>query len=268
MLLRGMHDGGCDDIYIIVTDLKKQEMDDVTAYFQLVANYSVSRKRKESIRRQIQIERTSVSLPSFSHQKTIFLRSDVRIKYLMEKYHRCPCFPQIDLTLRAILYEKRPRFVALFSHQTSSYTQIFFTHPDYVPDPEIFYDYPTGCPSLCCTEDCELIRFPRRGVHGAAILPIVNKKGRRRTFHRKEMCNWIECDVCFEKLVAEESLEELILVEGSEGSIGGVSAEINGGARLNYGQVCGRCKLVRYCSEQHQRADWPEHKRVCLEASA
>jgi protein tyrosine phosphatase len=61
MLLRGMHDGGCDDIYIIVTDLKKQEMDDVTAYFQLVASYSVSRKQKGSIRRQIQIERTSLS---------------------------------------------------------------------------------------------------------------------------------------------------------------------------------------------------------------
>jgi hypothetical protein len=30
MLLRGMHDHGCDDIYIIVTDMKRQEMDDVT----------------------------------------------------------------------------------------------------------------------------------------------------------------------------------------------------------------------------------------------
>ncbi|XP_006462862.1 hypothetical protein AGABI2DRAFT_186698 [Agaricus bisporus var. bisporus H97] len=228
MLLRGMHDGGCDDIYIIVTDLKKQEMDDITAYFQL---------------------------------------------YLMAKYHRCPCLPQIDLTLRGILYEKHPRFVALFSHQTSSYSQIFFTHRDYVPDPDIFYDYPTGCPNPCCTEDCELIRFPRRGVSAAAILPIVNKKGRRRRFRRKEMCNWIECDVCFERLVAADGAEESFSVDGSEGSsIGGafdehVEAEIDEGARLSYGQVCGRCKLVRYCSEQHQRLDWPEHKRVCVKAS-
>jgi hypothetical protein len=36
MLLRGMHDHGCDDIYIIVTDMKRQEMDDVTGtWFQL-----------------------------------------------------------------------------------------------------------------------------------------------------------------------------------------------------------------------------------------
>lgn len=63
MLLRGMHDGGCDDIYIIVTDLKKQEMDDVTAYFQLVTSYTVSRKQKERIRRQIQIERAFLSPP-------------------------------------------------------------------------------------------------------------------------------------------------------------------------------------------------------------
>lgn len=191
----------------------------------------------------------------------------------MAKYHRCPCLPQIDLTLRGILYEKHPRFVALFSHQTSSYSQIFFTHRDYVPDPDIFYDYPTGCPNPCCTEDCELIRFPRRGVSAAAILPIVNKKGRRRRFRRKEMCNWIECDVCFERLVAADGAEESFSVDGSEGSsIGGafdehVEAEIDERARLSYGQVCGRCKLVRYCSEQHQRLDWPEHKRVCVKAS-
>lgn len=28
-------------------------------------------------------------------------------------------------------------------------------------------------------------------------------------------------------------------------------------------QRCGRCRLVCYCSTQHQRADWPSHKEVC-----
>jgi len=59
MLLRGMHDGGCDEVYIIVTDLKRQEMDDVTAYFKLVTKYSVSRSRRNSTEQQIQYERTS-----------------------------------------------------------------------------------------------------------------------------------------------------------------------------------------------------------------
>jgi hypothetical protein len=35
MMLRGMHDLGCDDIHIIVTDLKRQEMDDVSEYFKV-----------------------------------------------------------------------------------------------------------------------------------------------------------------------------------------------------------------------------------------
>ncbi|KAG6830579.1 hypothetical protein H0H92_016030 [Tricholoma furcatifolium] len=38
MLLRGMHDVGCDDIYIIVTDMKRQEMDDASEYFKMICD--------------------------------------------------------------------------------------------------------------------------------------------------------------------------------------------------------------------------------------
>jgi hypothetical protein len=27
--------------------------------------------------------------------------------------------------------------------------------------------------------------------------------------------------------------------------------------------VCAKCKAVAYCNVEHQRADWPCHKRVC-----
>ena len=125
----------------------------------------------------------------------------MRLSHTLLRQRRTPCFPQIDLTLRAILFEKRPRFLVLFSHQTTSYSQIFFTHPTYVPDEEIFYDYPTGCPNPCCIDDCEMIRFPRRGLATAPVLRIKvpTKQGKRRALkvQTREMFNWIDCDVCF-----------------------------------------------------------------------
>lgn len=57
MILRGMHDHGCDDVYIIVTDVKKQEMDDITEYFKLVCRYAYGKKCKPSKESQIQYER-------------------------------------------------------------------------------------------------------------------------------------------------------------------------------------------------------------------
>lgn len=57
MLLRGMHDSGCEEIFIIVTDLKRQEMDEVTEYFKLVCRHSFGRTSKPSMERRIQYER-------------------------------------------------------------------------------------------------------------------------------------------------------------------------------------------------------------------
>ncbi|KAH8818636.1 hypothetical protein DL96DRAFT_1621623 [Flagelloscypha sp. PMI_526] len=241
MLLRGMHDSGCDEVYVIVTDLKRQEMDDVTDYFKMVCRHSYGRTQlKPSMEQRIQFEH-------------------MRLSHTLVRQRRTPCFPQIDLTFRALLYEKRPRFLVLFSHQTTSYSQIFFTHPSFVPDEDIFYDYPTGCPNPCCTEDCEMIRFPRRGLGNAAILD-VKRGGKKfgRKIRAKQMCNWIECDVCF----FEESLPSSSSSSSSSSSAGGSE---NGDRPL--GQVCSKCRLVRYCSREHQKLDWPEHQRVCAKVA-
>jgi hypothetical protein len=56
---RGMHDHGSDDVYIIVTDMKRQEMEDVTAYFQLVCAHTAKpHPIKPSVEREILCERT------------------------------------------------------------------------------------------------------------------------------------------------------------------------------------------------------------------
>ena len=180
----------------------------------------------------------------------------MRLSHTLLRQRRTPCFPQIDLALRAILYEKRPRFVVLFSHQTTSYSQIFFTHPSYVPDEDIFYDYPTGCPNPRCTDDCEMIRFPRRGPAAASILQIKTKERHKRFIVKaRDMCNWIDCDISFEEVPVHN-----IPVSGSSDD-SDISVETVSEVK---GQFCSKCKLVKYCSPEHQRKDWDEHRRVCV----
>ncbi|KAG5729679.1 hypothetical protein E4T56_gene1921 [Termitomyces sp. T112] len=235
MLLRGMHDVGCDEIYIIVTDLKRQEMDDVTEYFKMVCRYSSGRTRKPSMERRIRYEH-------------------MRLTHTLLRQRRTPCFPQIDLVVRALLYEKQPRFFVLFSHHGTSYSQIFFTHTSYVPDADIFYDLPTGCPNPCCNDDCEMIRFPRRGLETATVLNIWGK-GRRRKIQTRSMCNWVDCNVLFAN-------EDSGSTTGSGSDIS-VRSSDSGDDRIT-GQTCSKCKLVKYCSVDHQRKDWEEHRRVCV----
>ena len=206
--------------------------------------------------------RASPSPPLHTHVRRD--TTDARLKYAMEHQRRTPCFPQIDLIFRAILYERRPPFIVLFSHQTTSYSQIFFTHPIFVPTADIFADFPSGCPNPCCTEDCEMIRFPRNGLDGAVVLPLTSKRARAR-FRRvrtREMCNWVDCDVAF----SEESASRGGSGEGSSetaSSVSGKSAGPDTARPTVRGQVCGKCKLVKYCSAEHQRRDWEEHRRLC-----
>ena len=184
----------------------------------------------------------------------------MRLTHALARHRRTPCFPQIDLTFRAILREHTPPFIILFSHQTTSYSQIFFTHPAFVPAEEIFYDFPSGCPNPSCTEDCEMIRFPRWGQDGAMILDL--KRGGRngaRKIKLRDMCNWIDCDVHFDD--DSESRLQSISEGSSDGSVedGGAEAEL----KKNCGLVCSKCRLVKYCSLDCQRRDWMEHRRVC-----
>ncbi|KAF9493623.1 hypothetical protein BDN71DRAFT_1450113 [Pleurotus eryngii] len=248
MILRGMHDVGCDEIYIIVTDLKRQEMDDVTEYFKLVCRHSFGRTCKPQMENQIRHEH-------------------MRLCHTLVRQRRTPCFPQIDLTLRAILFEKRPRFIILFSHQTTSYSQILFTHDLFVPEADIYHDFPSGCPNPCCTDDCEMIRFPRRGVDSASVLHIKRGGKYGKRIKVRELCNWIDCDVCFSEESASSS------ISGTEGSVSSSEdrTSISGGHEGEgdgrfLGFVCSKCKLVKYCSVEHQRLDWDEHRRVCIRA--
>lgn len=104
-----------------------------------------------------------------------------------------------------------------------------------------------------------MIRFPRRGTEGAAVLSI--KRGGRygKKIKSKEMCNWIDCDICFN----EETQRYAESNEGSEGSQSSVDCADTSPMSSTNGLVCSKCRLVKYCSPEHQRKDWDEHRRVC-----
>ena len=113
-----------------------------------------------------------------------------------------------------------------------------------------------------------MIRFPRDGLDGAVVLPLKPKRRSRRVRPR-EMCNWVDCDVAF-------SEEDENVSPGGGGERGssdqksassvsgkGSGARDAAGRPAVRGQVCGKCKLVKYCSAEHQRRDWEEHRRLC-----
>ncbi len=62
MLLRGMHDHGCDDIFIIVTDMKRAEMDAATEYFKFVCQYTFGHTVKRKAEREILYRREDYML--------------------------------------------------------------------------------------------------------------------------------------------------------------------------------------------------------------
>ena len=103
-----------------------------------------------------------------------------------------------------------------------------------------------------------MIRFPRRGPEAASILQI-KTKGRHKRFKAKDMCNWIDCDVSF----GEVPVLQNISADGRSSDGSEVSVE-SSEVKLISGQLCSKCKLVKYCSSDHQRKDWDEHRRVCV----
>jgi len=106
-----------------------------------------------------------------------------------------------------------------------------------------------------------MIRFPRRGLETASVLKVKETKGGRRVkVRQRQMCNWIDCDVSFSEEGGGGSG-----ASSSEGSE--ISVDSVGEGRVA-GQTCSKCKLVKYCSPEHQRRDWEEHRRVCVKPSA
>lgn len=59
-----MHDRGCDDIYVIVTDLKRNEMDQVTEYFKYVCQNTAMGRCKLSVEQKINHDCECIFVPA------------------------------------------------------------------------------------------------------------------------------------------------------------------------------------------------------------
>ena len=112
MLLRGMHDHGCDQVYVIVTDLDRSEMDEVTEYFKL-ASRANGKTLKLSLERRIRRERMFSlciivsKMPSLRQlgDFPIFC-VDTRISHLLSAKGRHPCLPVENQVLE--LFDELP----------------------------------------------------------------------------------------------------------------------------------------------------------------
>ena len=86
MLLRGMHDHGCDDIFIIVTDMKRAEMDAATEYFKFVCQYTFGQTVKHNTEREMHYRRkrdnARLSPPDSSSSLTTHLVRPPRATYM------------------------------------------------------------------------------------------------------------------------------------------------------------------------------------------
>ena len=115
-----------------------------------------------------------------------------------------------------------------------------------------------------------MIRFPRGGVETASVLDVTKRRRDTRPGYRKrvrgvEMCNWIECPVVFTPAptvtkASSDGGSEEAKSEVSVSSSPQPKAEV---VRVS-GKICSRCRLVKYCSPEHQKKDWEEHSRVCV----
>ena len=76
--------------------------------------------------------------------------------------------------------------------------------PDLRPRRRHIRRLPSGCPNPCCTDDCEMIRFPRTGIDAAVVLPL--KRGTCRGGHIRacKMSNWVDCDVAFSEVLSPQ----------------------------------------------------------------
>lgn len=137
------------------------------------------------------------------------------------------------MTFRGILNssDPPPPFIILFSNEHEAKSEIIFTDPSHVPSEEIYHDLPYACTDPECEEECETVRWPRQGLTNAMVVDMGAE------YEMVEMCNLEGCIV-------------QARVPGSE------SPALR----------CSRCKLVKYCTAEHQALDWEDHKRVCVKS--
>jgi hypothetical protein len=75
------------------------------------------------------------------------------------------------------------------------------------------------------------------------------------------MRNWVDCDVAF----SEDAPPGEAATVGEDSECLSTSTNGKSAARpIVRGQICSKCKLVKYYSAEHQHKDWEEHRRLCV----
>jgi hypothetical protein len=163
---------------------------------------------------------------------TMYIHAVNEVFHTLDAHRPLPCFGSIDYTLRALLQDPAVGYIKLFvifignEPEGEHNAQILFTTPQAVPPGSAMRDFPDVCGSAGCPKkDCGSLEFPKKGVEDAFIL--TRREGglvrmeKEPFFHFKparKLCNHWGCEVADRERMSK----------------------------------CKRCKMVAYCSTEHQ----------------
>ncbi|KAF8883637.1 hypothetical protein CPB84DRAFT_1686278 [Gymnopilus junonius] len=138
LVMRNMHDYGCGDIAMVVTEWTSEEMDMALDYWAELSQdkWTPDEKREK------------------------FFEMDRKL------HNSNPCFYQNDLLVRSLLSDPAvgyvPRLIVFMSTNAEHKARALFTDPSFHPPEALIATFPTGCGNIDCEDnDCGMFDFSK-----------------------------------------------------------------------------------------------------------
>ncbi|KAK7456460.1 hypothetical protein VKT23_010709 [Stygiomarasmius scandens] len=167
---------------------------------------------------------------------------------------------EIDLLVRSLLQDPTleyvPPFILFFQGQERKFTPLFIS-PHLIPPAYILQSLPKHCGSLpCIDKECRINYWSGLHCDNPAKIKCLSTDMLKLDKTDPLFASQSSSEKRFWRLKARwEPRRDLCNFWGCEVSRGG-----GGNSAL---KRCAKCKEVFYCSSEHQKHDWCQHKTVC-----